>query len=190
MPPTSPSNPFENRAEERALERAMDRAEDRAEDRVVDRAQNRAQDRAQDRAQVKQEDAALASDREHRPEQYVERYRSSLVELILLEFRAFRDTEFRTFREEAEKGRKEAAERIAKLEIHVKEGIVGNGHPSRLTQAETHLTMLLSQMSTVMQALATVRTEKLAFWKRVALAGAFAGPAAAWAGWFIPKFHR
>ena len=114
----------------------------------------------------------------------------SVIMLLLTEFRSFRDGEFRSFRDEAIQGRKEDAERIAALEVHVTEGIIGNGHPSRLARAEGQVAVLLEQMSTVMQALATVRTEKLAFWKRVALAGAFAGPAAAWAGWFIPKFHR
>lgn len=59
-----------------------------------------------------------------------------VAELLLQEFRAFRDTEFCEFREDVASWRQDSGERLAKLENEVKSGISGNGQPSRLTLIE------------------------------------------------------
>jgi hypothetical protein len=57
------------------------------------------------------------------------------LQLLLTEFRAFRDTEWREFRESVASWQQDTGERIAQLETHVKSGITGNGQPSRLQVA-------------------------------------------------------
>lgn len=64
------------------------------------------------------------------------------VELLLAEFRAFRDTEWRQFREDVSGWKADAGERLATLETNVKTGITGNGQPSRLQVVENEVKRL------------------------------------------------
>jgi hypothetical protein len=61
---------------------------------------------------------------------------------LLVEFRAFRDSEFRGFRNEFSDWKVETAERIGPLETQVKSGITGNGQPSRLAVLEAEVSKL------------------------------------------------
>ena len=60
-----------------------------------------------------------------------------VAELLLQEFRAFRDTEFREFREDVASWKQDSGERLAKLESEVMTGVSGNGQPSRLAVVES-----------------------------------------------------
>lgn len=64
------------------------------------------------------------------------------LQLLLTEFRAFRDTEWREFRASVVSWQQDTGERIAQLEIQVKSGITGNGQPSRLQLAERSIDQL------------------------------------------------
>ena len=64
------------------------------------------------------------------------------LQLLLTEFRAFRDTEWREFRESVSAWQQEAGERVAQLETQVKVGVTGNGQPSRLALAERSIAEL------------------------------------------------
>ena len=66
----------------------------------------------------------------------------TIVQLLLQEFRAFRDTEFHDFRDDVSAWRQETGERVAVLESEVKSGLKGNGQPSRMTKAEDRITAL------------------------------------------------
>jgi hypothetical protein len=61
-----------------------------------------------------------------------------VVELLLQEFRAFRDTEFREFRDDVASWRQETGERNAALETQMKE-VRGNGQPGRLGIVEAEV---------------------------------------------------
>jgi hypothetical protein len=63
------------------------------------------------------------------------------AQLLLQEFRAFRDSEFREFREDVSAWKQESGERIATLETQVKD-VVGNGQPGRMTLAEQAIAAL------------------------------------------------
>lgn len=58
------------------------------------------------------------------------------LQLLLTEFRAFRDTEWREFRESVSAWQQGTGERVATLETLVKD-VVGNGQPGRLTNVES-----------------------------------------------------
>jgi hypothetical protein len=64
------------------------------------------------------------------------------LQLLLTEFRAFRDTEWREFRESVSAWQQETGERIAQLEAQVKAGVTGNGQPSRLQVVEHNVEQL------------------------------------------------
>ena len=59
-----------------------------------------------------------------------------VAQLLLAEFRAFRDTEFRKFKDDVANWREDSASRIGVLETQMKAGVTGNGTPSRLTVVE------------------------------------------------------
>jgi len=61
------------------------------------------------------------------------------IDLLLQEFRAFRDNEFREFKDDVATWKQDAGERLAILENDVKSGIKGNGQPSRLATAEKRI---------------------------------------------------
>lgn len=73
------------------------------------------------------------------------------LELLLAEFRAFRDDEFRSFRDDIRADvaalQSQTGERLATLETHVKSGITGNGQPSRLASVEKKLEGLKVKVS-------------------------------------------
>ena len=64
------------------------------------------------------------------------------LQLLLTEFRAFRDAEWREFRVSVSSWQQETGERIAQLETQVKAGVTGNGQPSRLQVAERNIAQL------------------------------------------------
>jgi hypothetical protein len=64
------------------------------------------------------------------------------LQLLLTEFRAFRDTEWREFRVAVSSWQQETGERVAQLETQVKAGVTGNGQPSRLQVAERSIDQL------------------------------------------------
>jgi hypothetical protein len=64
------------------------------------------------------------------------------LQLLLTEFRAFRDTEWREFRESVASWQQDTGERIAQLETQVRSGVTGNGQPSRLQVAERNIDQL------------------------------------------------
>ena len=59
-----------------------------------------------------------------------------VAQLLLAEFRAFRDTEFREFKDDVANWREDSASRLGVLETQVKTGITGNGQPSRMAVIE------------------------------------------------------
>jgi hypothetical protein len=63
-------------------------------------------------------------------------------QLLLQEFRSFRDTEFREFREAVNEWQCDSAQRLTKLEAEVKAGVIGNGTPSRLSVVECKINTL------------------------------------------------
>ncbi len=64
------------------------------------------------------------------------------LQLLLTEFRSFRDTEWREFRVSVSAWQQETGERVAQLETQVKAGVTGNGQPSRLALVEQRVTSL------------------------------------------------
>jgi len=64
------------------------------------------------------------------------------INLLLAEFRAFRDNEFREFKDDVSTWKQDNGARIAILENDVKAGIKGNGQPSRLSIAEKKIEAL------------------------------------------------
>ena len=63
------------------------------------------------------------------------------LQLLLTEFRAFRDTEWREFRESVSAWQQETGERIAQLEVKTQD-LCGNGQPGRMTVAERSIAAL------------------------------------------------
>jgi hypothetical protein len=63
------------------------------------------------------------------------------LQLLLTEFRAFRDTEWREFRESVSAWQQETGERVAQLEVKAKD-LCGNGQPGRMTVAEQGISAL------------------------------------------------
>jgi hypothetical protein len=63
------------------------------------------------------------------------------LQLLLTEFRAFRDTEWREFRESVSAWQQETGERIAQLETKAQD-VCGNGQPGRMTTAEQSIAAL------------------------------------------------
>jgi hypothetical protein len=59
----------------------------------------------------------------------------SQVNLLLQEFRAFRDNEWRIFRDQVVTWKEEDRARLTELEVHSKD-IVGNGQPGRMANVE------------------------------------------------------
>ena len=64
------------------------------------------------------------------------------TQILLQEFRSFRDQEFRAFRGDLSEWQQQTGERVASLESDVKQGIRGNGQPSRLAEVEEKVAML------------------------------------------------
>jgi hypothetical protein len=64
------------------------------------------------------------------------------TQILLQEFRAFRDSEFRDFRNEVAAWKQETGERVTALEVKVKDGLEDNGTPSRMTAVETRVSGL------------------------------------------------
>jgi hypothetical protein len=60
------------------------------------------------------------------------------LQLLLTEFRAFRDTEFREFREDVAAWKQAIGERVATTETQVKD-LYGNGRAGRVTAVEKKL---------------------------------------------------
>jgi len=58
------------------------------------------------------------------------------IDLLLQEFRAFRDNEFREFKDDVATWKQDSGARLAIVENDVKSGIKGNGQPSRLAVVE------------------------------------------------------
>jgi len=58
------------------------------------------------------------------------------IDLLLQEFRAFRDNEFREFKDDVATWKQDSGTRLAIVENDVKSGIKGNGQPSRLAVVE------------------------------------------------------
>lgn len=63
------------------------------------------------------------------------------LQLLLTEFRAFRDTEWREFRESVSAWQQETGERVAQLEVKERD-IGGNGQPGRMALAEQSIAAL------------------------------------------------
>ncbi|MDR3746666.1 MAG: hypothetical protein P4M04_00655 [Acidobacteriota bacterium] len=63
------------------------------------------------------------------------------LQLLLTEFRAFRDTEWREFRESVSAWQQETGERVAQLEVKAQD-LSGNGQPGRMTIAEQGIAAL------------------------------------------------
>jgi hypothetical protein len=63
------------------------------------------------------------------------------LQLLLTEFRAFRDMEWREFRESVSTWQRETGERVAQLETKAQD-VCGNGQPGRLTTAEQDIAAL------------------------------------------------
>ena len=81
-----------------------------------------------------------------------------ISELLLQEFRAFRDQEFREFREDIASWRQESGERLKALETTVADGLVDNGQPSRMTAVEDKLSWLERILWTAGGVLLTVQS--------------------------------
>lgn len=64
------------------------------------------------------------------------------AELLLQEFRAFRDNEFRAFRDDVAAWRQDTGERLKSLETTAKDALIDNGQPSRLTVVEQKVSIL------------------------------------------------
>jgi hypothetical protein len=64
------------------------------------------------------------------------------AELLLQEFRAFRDNEFREFRDDVAAWKQDSGERLKALETTVEDGLIDNGQPSRLTAVERKVSVL------------------------------------------------
>ena len=64
------------------------------------------------------------------------------INLLLAEFRAFRDNEFREFKDDVSTWKSDNGTRIGILENDVKSGIKGNGQPSRLAILEKKVELL------------------------------------------------
>ncbi len=58
------------------------------------------------------------------------------LQLLLTEFRAFRDTEWREFRESVSAWQQETGERVAELESQMRD-LYGNGQPGRVSRLES-----------------------------------------------------
>ena len=58
------------------------------------------------------------------------------LQLLLTEFRAFRDTEWREFRESVSAWQQGTGERVAQLETQVRD-LYGNGRPGRVSKLES-----------------------------------------------------
>jgi hypothetical protein len=96
-----------------------------------------------------------------------------MSQLILSEFRNFRDVEWRDFRAQATGWREDTAARLVKAELTLELSIVGTLQPSRLTVAENSI-------------------EELKKFKLQALAlvggfGALFSAVAAFVGWYWPR---
>lgn len=63
------------------------------------------------------------------------------AQLLLQEFRSFRDSEFREFREEVQAWKVETAERLTQLEASAHD-LCGNGQPGRMAGAESRISGL------------------------------------------------
>jgi hypothetical protein len=66
----------------------------------------------------------------------------NVTELLLQEFRAFRDQEFRDFKDDVATWKQETGERVKALETTVDEGLIDNGQPSRMTVVERKVSVL------------------------------------------------
>jgi hypothetical protein len=66
----------------------------------------------------------------------------TIIQLLLQEFRAFRDSEFREFKDDVATWKQDSGARIATLESDVKAGIKGNGQPSRMSIVEEKVSRL------------------------------------------------
>ena len=64
----------------------------------------------------------------------------TVVNVLLGEFRAFRDVEFRQFRDE----QTDLRARVAALEITIKPVVIGNGQPSELASIKSRISDLES----------------------------------------------
>lgn len=64
------------------------------------------------------------------------------AELLLQEFRAFRDNEFREFRDDVATWKQGTGERLTALETTVGDGLIDNGQPSRMTVVERKVSVL------------------------------------------------
>lgn len=64
------------------------------------------------------------------------------LQLLLTEFRAFRDTEWREFRESVAAWQQDTGERVVRLETVVKPALQGNGRPPQIVSIDTRVTRL------------------------------------------------
>lgn len=65
-----------------------------------------------------------------------------VAELLLQEFRAFRDTEFREFKDDVSTWKQDCGERLKALETTVEDALIDNGQPSRMTAVERKVSAL------------------------------------------------
>jgi hypothetical protein len=96
-----------------------------------------------------------------------------MSQLILAEFRNFRDIEWRDFRAQATANHTDMGTRMAKAEISIEMAIDGKGRPSRLDLAESDIDELKK-----------FRWQALAY---CASACGFLSSAAAFIGWYWPR---
>lgn len=66
----------------------------------------------------------------------------SISQLLLQEFRAFRDVEFREFASEILTWKQDIGERVSSIESKIKPALENNGQPSRLSVVENRVTAL------------------------------------------------